>query len=349
LIEEIKMKRNAFTLVELLVVIAIIGILVALLLPAVNAAREAARKAQCKNNIRQMVLGFITYENANKKYPNSIIGCNGHNPTTNPSLPCHNPTGSLRSDRRGYSGFVQILPFVEEKPLYDLFSKGRGLAPWTGAYVSGPAYDSPADWTQVPDNMKFIATPVKTYLCPSDGAPLTILSGTTTVAGTSYAMNGGTLGPESNETTYVKSENDGIAFQGRFLKSKDVRDGLSQTFFLGEVRDRDRYNDSTGNYTYLFNYWTTGGRWSYCWRTTSVPINTAFNELTTIINSTPLNGAFGSQHPGGAHFAFGDGNVRFIEDTIDLRLYKAITSRAPMELKLGSGTKKTGGEIVPPL
>jgi prepilin-type N-terminal cleavage/methylation domain-containing protein/prepilin-type processing-associated H-X9-DG protein len=341
------MKRNAFTLVELLVVIAIIGILVALLLPAVNAAREAARRAQCKNNIKQMMLGFIAYENANKKYPSAVIACNGHNPSTNPALPCHNPSGSMRSDRRGYSGFVQILPFVEEKGLYDMFSKGRGLSPWTGAYVSGPAYEAPADWTQVPNNMKFIATPVKTYLCASDPAPLQTET-STIVAGTSYAMNGGTLGPDSNETTFVKSENDGTAFQGRFLRSKDIRDGLSQTFFLGEVRDRDRYSESD-QYKFLFNHWSTAGRWSYSWRTTSVPINTRYNELTTIINSSPLNGAFGSQHTGGAHFAFGDGNVRFIEDTIDLRIYKAISSRAPLELKISSGTKKTGGEAVPPL
>jgi prepilin-type processing-associated H-X9-DG protein len=79
-------------------------------------------------------------------------------------------------------------------------------------------------------------------------------------------------------------------------------------------------------------------------RSTSVPVNTRYNELTTTISGTPLNGAFGSHHSGGAHFSFGDGHVSFLSDTIDFRIYKALSTRAPIHH--WPNNSSVGGETI---
>jgi prepilin-type N-terminal cleavage/methylation domain-containing protein len=101
---------KAFTLVELLVVIAIIGILIALLLPAVQAAREAARRSSCTNNLKQIGLAMLNYESARKRFPPGRLSCEGGS-----------PCGALPADRRrnSSSALVMILPFIEHQPLYD--------------------------------------------------------------------------------------------------------------------------------------------------------------------------------------------------------------------------------------
>ncbi len=100
-------RRNAFTLVELLVVIAIIGILIALLLPAIQAAREAARRNSCQSGVRQIALGLANYEDSFKEFPPGRSGCDGMNTDS-----CKGVTAAR--DQHGASGFVFILPFVEE-------------------------------------------------------------------------------------------------------------------------------------------------------------------------------------------------------------------------------------------
>jgi prepilin-type N-terminal cleavage/methylation domain-containing protein/prepilin-type processing-associated H-X9-DG protein len=344
--------RRGFTLVELLVVIAIIGVLIALLLPAVQAAREAARKSQCRNNLKQIQLAYGNYETVNKKYPSAVAGCSGHNPTHDPSLICHNVAGNTaRCDRRGYSAFVSILPFVEQKALFDLLDRDVNLTPWASSSPGSPC-SSWASWTTLPANLDFVGARVATYECPSDPAPFVreltrygLPAGRMVAAG-SYATSHGTIGPGTVfAIVYPKSNNDGVSLQARPLKIREITDGLSKTFFVGELRDRDQAED-TSEKAYLFNPWTLAGRWTYSWRATGVPLNTRYNELTDTSTTPALNGAFGSHHPGGAHFSFGDGHVSFLSDTIDFAVYQGLSSRAAMVLAVGSVKKATGGENV---
>src|SRR5690349_15987696 len=125
------MKRNAFTLVELLVVIAIIGILVALLLPAIQAAREAARRAQCTNNLKQIGIALLNYESAKKDLPAGRHGCDLH--LASPGV-CGCSNDAVKED--GASAFVELLPFMEENALYDLVHYDRG-----GLWSYEPAYE----------------------------------------------------------------------------------------------------------------------------------------------------------------------------------------------------------------
>src|ERR1700741_1432270 len=127
--------KTAFTLVELLVVIAIIGILVALLLPAIQAAREAARRTQCVNNMKQLSLAFLEYHEDYKKFPAGRKGCDG---TIVADLPqCNQANAGLDFGGRnlgqsGYSAFVPILPYIEEQALLDQFHTDN-VALWFGS------------------------------------------------------------------------------------------------------------------------------------------------------------------------------------------------------------------------
>jgi prepilin-type N-terminal cleavage/methylation domain-containing protein len=115
-------QRRAFTLVELLVVIAIIGILVALLLPAVQAAREAARRSQCVNNMKQISLAILGYEHSYKKFPAARKGCDGINPPY-PGIDCPSKISSAGYELayHGASALVYILPYIEQQSLFDQF------------------------------------------------------------------------------------------------------------------------------------------------------------------------------------------------------------------------------------
>ena len=323
-------QQQAFTLVELLVVIAIIGVLVALLLPAVQAAREAARRSQCVNNMKQIQQAYNTYHDARKKYPPAMMGCRAYNPNPNsyPNQVCEAGSALNTTDKRGYSGFVLLLPYLEEQSLYDLFDKRLSSGPW----------HADTAWMSMPGNLKLVGAEVVVYKCPSDPIPFKTESAGYTwgVAEGSYASNGGTLGPKAGVSpNFVKANNDGTSRQASPIKAKEVTDGLSKTIFVGEVWERDKRS----------NAWSAGSRWSSSWRVTESAINTADNDP-----STPTDGAggFGSYHTGGAHFSFGDGHVNFLPDIIDLKIYQALSTRGAMVMRPNGGTSSpaiaTGGE-----
>ncbi|MGD0516591.1 MAG: DUF1559 domain-containing protein [Thermoguttaceae bacterium] len=301
--------RSAFTLVELLVVIAIIGILVALLLPAIQAAREAARRSQCVNNLKQMGLGIDGFENTIRKFPPGRKGCDGITETSTKN--CVSCANDPTTKRLAISTFVLILPYVEFRGLYENFDL---TTLWTTTIPIDPNSR----------NGRAVMTRPVLFVCPSDPSPPTTdLSGdvndNTGVGATgSYAVVGGTQGPPGHPWQ-IKIDNDGPFIYKRQYTRKDITDGVSHTFFVGELRDG-------------LCKWTAGQRHTTI-RYTTNPLNTFPGKgLIDSDNGDDFNGAFGSRHMGGANFAFGDGHVVFVSDTIATALYQALSTRASKEI-----------------
>jgi len=208
--------RHAFTLVELLVVIAIIGLLVALLLPAVQQAREAARRSQCTNNLKQFGLALSNYESARKYLP----------PTDPQIAPTSGPT------TLGFSPQARLLPFMDEENLQNQLD-------FTQVAFSGPSY---ADLFA---NSKFLtafATQVPVFICPSDSAPVLTTESTATAdttagtaagtyAGINYMVSFGSAQGVFND---LRLPTDGITYYNSAVSLRKVIDGVSNTVFMSE-------------------------------------------------------------------------------------------------------------------
>ena len=303
-------KDGAFSLVELLVVIAIVGILVALLLPAVQAAREAARRTECRNHLKQIGLAVALYEESREKYPAGRMGCTV-DPSPTPPAPAwpEDLCAAMKIPMCGSSAFVHLLPYLEEAPLADALDvAGDGL--WV---------DNLNDlaWFMQADDAKQNALLVQptVYHCPSSNAAVISDIYPPTMSATGdYAMCSGTLGPDS-EDHQVKYENDGAFVYVRRRQPRMITDGLSKTYFVGEVSDAHLWESS--------NVWTYGRIHSDSMRSTRNPLNTGIGEGVV---QNRRHGAFGSEHPGGANFAFGDGHVEFVADDVDLDVYRAAST-----------------------
>ena len=296
-------KRSAFTLVELLVVIAIIGILVGLLLPAVQAAREAARRMQCSNNLKQLGLALLNYESSYKKFPI------GFRDTA--------PTGNLLYDG-GWSWASAILPFLEQNALYATLD--LRFHPYGNG--SDPAGKNKLAMAQV----------VPGFRCPSDISPLTTgnnggnANGTSAIAVSSYC---GVLGAfdgqwcQQSGTTMVRGvRNHGLLVVNESRSISTVTDGTSNALALGEVSWRPLINGEGSIRQYVLGNITTNGG-PQC--TNSGPSNNG-PHLHLRATRHKLNGpqatgekqkAFHSYHTGGAMFVFVDGSVHFISENIE--------------------------------
>lgn len=283
--------KKGFTLIELLVVIAIIAILIALLLPAVQQAREAARRSQCKNNLKQIGLALHNYHETHRNFPPAFIyetdtaNCSGS--------PCNDPSW-------GWS--VMILPFVDQAPAYN------SLDP-------GPTKLSQA----IGDAAKLITLqqPLSVFRCPSDtGKNLSSLaiSGELTSRSNYPGVNG-------RRTEVRLSDGDGIfGARNESVKVRDITDGTSNTIAVGERASKiiGNTNDSQTHWAGVRESNQNGSGWRGAFEVagvTSFPIN----SLESV--HWRYRGWFSSMHVGGAHFLLSDGAVRFISENIDAGTY----------------------------
>jgi prepilin-type N-terminal cleavage/methylation domain-containing protein/prepilin-type processing-associated H-X9-DG protein len=314
--------KTGFTLVELLVVIAIIGILIALLLPAVQAAREAARRSSCTNNLKQIGLANLNYESNKKKFPPGRLNVNDGNDCA----PYATATNIAAS------GFVFMLPFMEGNSLYA-----------TAAFDSGGIWDSTNPTWRDAARLEMIKSRPPTYVCPTStfepfvtdtnnwlasGSPVV------TAATGSYALCTGRLGPGTTSSptgTAQKCSNTGIYLYGRVIRRREITDGTSKTLVAGEVRD--------AHYWESLNIWSYATRLNSILRTTSnspntlpcLPQNAGFCGSFHADSRGNVNSAFNSEHRGGVNFVFADGHVSFVSDNVALDVYQAASTIAKGE------------------
>jgi prepilin-type N-terminal cleavage/methylation domain-containing protein/prepilin-type processing-associated H-X9-DG protein len=323
--------RTGFTLVELLVVIAIIGVLIALLLPAVQAAREAARRSQCVNNLKQIGIAFTDYENAKKRFPPGRFQDN----TGNACAKYNFLNDEVKQS--GASGFVMMLPYLEGSDQFDmaLFDQG-GI--WNGSATYKPI------WRDA-KRVQFILSRPSIFVCPTCTSEpifddvnnaMGYTNPTVKAATGTYALCQGTLGPgtmSSPTGTPQKCENDGMFQYSRAIKRREMTDGLSKTIAIGEVRDVDKFES--------YCVWTFGTRFGTL-RVTSNSLNTptCFPQNSSFCGDfNPdsrgnQNAAFGSEHAGGANFVYADGHVTFLTDGIALQPYRAASTFGKNEIEV---------------
>jgi prepilin-type N-terminal cleavage/methylation domain-containing protein/prepilin-type processing-associated H-X9-DG protein len=292
-------QRNGFTLIELLVVIAIIAILIALLLPAVQQAREAARRAQCKNNLKQIGAALHNFEERETKLPPGAVW-----------------SGSTQKG----SILIRILPFVDQAPLFEAYD------------FKQPDVDD----TLIPGTTTLAASKlIPVYVCPSDSSEEFYFGrGRHNYAAsrgpTEVAINPASPCNHSWQSLAMAPLDDPDRFAGPFTRLgkitrfRDVTDGLSNTIFFGEVVPQCSEHARNG-------WGKTNNGNGYC--TTLIPINfdscdDGASDPCRRSNNWNTEAGFKSEHPGGAHFLFGDGSVHFVSETIDHQMYQYLGGKA---------------------
>ena len=331
-------KRHGFTLIELLVVIAIIAVLIALLLPAVQSAREAARRAQCVNNLKQLGLACHNYHQINNQFPSNLY-----------LHPCYATNTYYWNNS---SWLVFLLPNMEQQPLYNSinfsFMWGNyAICNWsTGLGLQ---------------NSTVRVSVINGLLCPSDPSPATDMTNSDEVsgqlaAGTSYVGNGGDfclacdapagvqqfcaaqgyycrgrqLGDPNNPTSFPiqPSTGDGIFWRQCWgVSIAEITDGTSNTFLAGEqIKGVTLWNEwveanaTVGSTAVPLNYLAPGVAIR---GGTSVYISNG----SSAVGNWPAWYNFRSMHPGGGNFAMCDGSVKFIKNSTSMPVYQALSTR----------------------
>jgi prepilin-type N-terminal cleavage/methylation domain-containing protein/prepilin-type processing-associated H-X9-DG protein len=306
-----------FTLIELLVVVSIIGLLVALLLPAVNAAREAGRRTTCTNHVKQIGLACINFEATEGHFPAGRLGCDSTGERVRVAL-C--PPGLPSEKKVGASGFVEILPQLEEQALADMLAVEDGGL-WNDNVNDLGWYYHPDSSYRASAKGEAIRARPEVFVCPSDlSRPISDVFAPVNAATGSYAMVSGSLGPDSLPHI-AKFKNNGMFVYVQRRRVAHVRDGLSHTLMVGEVVASDAWESS--------NVWTYGLIHADCLRSTRNRLNTRPGE-GVLFNGQ--NGALASYHRGGVNFVYADGHVRFLPDDMDLQTLQALSTIAGKEV-----------------
>jgi prepilin-type N-terminal cleavage/methylation domain-containing protein/prepilin-type processing-associated H-X9-DG protein len=283
---------RGFTLIELLVVISIIGVLTALLLPAVQAAREAARRAQCTNNLKQMGLALHNYHDARGCFPMGYAARSKFVDGATDTAP-------------GWGWGTMVLPQLEQGPLFNAVNFGLPV--------------------EAPQNSTVIRSAMTAYLCPSDitTGPFDVTDPSGNVLAkaspSSYAASVG--GDETDTTTGINDDGlgRGVMFRNSRIRLADITDGTSQTFLVGERA----WSNAKGIWPGVITDGVTArGDLNPCPRTgaLSYPAATLVQAHAHLLNTdTDEDGGlddFSSRHPGGGNFVFADGSVRFLKTVL---------------------------------
>ena len=321
-------RSHGFTLVELLVVIAIIAILVVMLLPAVQAAREAARSAQCINNMKQVGLSMLNHENARGRLPEGFMG-----------YPPDGPYGS--GDWTAHSAQTQILPYLEEGEVFEGIDFDRRWINSVNRLVS--------------------STPITAYACPSDGVlgqmfTVSIYGEDHILSRSNFVVCAGTtqLAPYpfsnlQNTPPYLRDfdppETDGAFYAETGRRLREFTDGTAKTVLGSEViagRDEDRNSSGYSEDARGVWFWSLEGGATYVHRHTP---NASDPDLfryfcknrpeapctTGVIEEYQDHMAARSKHPGGVNVLFADGHVQRVSNDVHLLIWQAIATVAGEE------------------
>jgi prepilin-type processing-associated H-X9-DG protein len=318
------MKHRTFTgmtLIEVMLVVAIIGTMVALVLPAVQAARESARRNSCLNNLKQIGIGIINYESAKGEFPPGAIWERWREP---------------ERDRRHHGSIlIHLLPYIERQALYDAFD-------FTQVNIDFAVFPG--------TNTRIASEVVDSYICPSDdhngvftGPSHDYNERFVGRAVHNYAASNGPTGVYDNpncscanpyDTRFELAPIDNAKnFAGPFTrlgvstKPSQITDGLSKTIFVGEVRVACSVHAQAG-----WAYTNNGS--GYCTTLITINYDTCYDSAPNPCNrpcTWNTDVGFKSRHPGGAQFLFGDGSVHFLTDTVDYQLYQYLGAKADGE------------------
>ncbi len=302
---------RGFTLVELLVAIAIIGLLVAILLPAVQAARESARRTQCMNNLKQLGVAMQLFHDARTHFPSAYEST---------GVDSSEPDPQTRDRGPGWAWGFQLLPFTEEQPLYDQFQ--LKLSCWH------------------PENSQPAQTQLAVFLCPSatnSEEPFHVRNASAQslarFARSCYVANVGQEEPWGSTRDEYQGLVDGPLYRNSRTRAKDVTDGLSYTVFLGEHHPVLSSKTWVGVVPGAMVCPTVEFAHSACdFAATLVQVHSgpSSSEMPPSIHppNSPLCHVcqMYSEHPGGCNVLMGDGSVRFIDEMIPQLLWAALSS-----------------------
>ncbi|WP_437206337.1 DUF1559 family PulG-like putative transporter [Planctomicrobium sp. SH664] len=277
-------QRLGFTLIELLVVIAIIAVLIALLLPAVQQAREAARRSQCKNNLKQIGLAMHNYHDVFNLFPPGLIMQRADPDYTD---------GGNDKNVESWAWGAFLLPYVEQGALYNQLGIGNGTRLDT-----------------IINNTDLENTPLAVYRCPSDiGPAIREYSGYAQWATSNYKACTGHR-RDALTLSVVPEARSGIFWQDSKIGIRDVTDGTSNTILVGEIAYQ-RGVLLPRAAVWIGSLRACGGNSA---KDVFANARGAINHSNNVSNE--LNESFSSVHTGGAQFVFGDGSVRFISENI---------------------------------
>ena len=357
---ESRRASRGFTLVELLVVIAIIGILVALLLPAIQAAREAARRTSCTNNLKNLGLAVLNHHDVQKHFP---LSHGWTSPAQDEPNVVAATSGASGRKLSGKGWILSALPQLEEQPLYDQFRTGgafEGSITAGGCAVATTPYpnkglNSKNNGISGPELMK---TQLSVLQCPSDESVLQLSNNQfqwtgCLVATTSYkgVMDDSFIGQDfgsvyshdnspypsgvyerdpTRRACYAGTRCRGVFYKHSWLKPvkiAEITDGTSKTVMIGEdIPELNRHSTA---------FYSNGDTCS-C----NTPLNNGINLFGGDVESFAVAWwdaqGFRSLHPGGVHFCLVDGSVRFVSDSVESELYRISCTRNGEETNAGN-------------